>query len=61
MSSFSRGKSVLVAFIGAALLAVVFVATAVGDGDPQPVDFAHNVTNAPAPVAGAVFGFGAAV
>ena len=61
MSSFSRGKSVLVAFIGAALLAVVFVATAVGDGDPQPVDFAHNVTNAPAPVAGAVFGNGPAV
>lgn len=29
---------------------------AVAADDPQPIDFAHNVTNAPAPVDGAVFG-----
>ena len=33
-------------------------ATAAGDdgGDPQPVDFTHNVTDAPAPITSAVFG-----
>jgi hypothetical protein len=29
---------------------------AIAEEDPQPVDFTHNVTDAPAPVAGAVFG-----
>ena len=29
--------------------------------DPQPVDFTHNVVDAPAPVAGAVFGNGPTV
>lgn len=33
---------------------------AAGDEDPQPVDFAHNVRDAAAPVAGAVFGTGPA-
>jgi hypothetical protein len=31
------------------------------DDDPQPVDFTHNVTDAPAPVPGAVFGTAPAV
>jgi hypothetical protein len=35
-------------------------ATAYADEDPQPVDFTHNATDAPAPVAGAVFGSGPA-
>jgi len=34
----------------------VGAATALGDGDPQPIDFSHNVVNAPAPVTSAVFG-----
>ncbi|TML69423.1 MAG: hypothetical protein E6G13_09800 [Actinobacteria bacterium] len=55
-----RARSLVV--IALALAATAFFATAAfGDGDPQPVDFAHNVTNAPAPVAGAVFGNGPAV
>jgi len=33
---------------------------ATADDDPQPVDFTHNATDAPAPVAGAVFGTGPA-
>lgn len=33
---------------------------ATADTDPQPFEFTHNVTNAPAPVAGAVFGTGPA-
>jgi hypothetical protein len=39
--------------VAAALAASV---AAFADGDPQPLDFTHNVTNAPAPVPGAVFG-----
>src|SRR5207248_4323672 len=49
--------------IGLALIAFAAFGTALataGD-DPQPVDFSHNVFNAPAPVAGAVFGTGPAV
>src|SRR5690348_14977688 len=55
-----RKRPLLIAAL--ALGATLFFATAAfGDGDPQPVDFAHNVTNAPAPVAGAVFGNGQTV
>ena len=46
---------VLIAF------AALGVAVAFADDDPQPVDFTHNVKDAPAPVAGAVFGTGPAV
>ena len=50
----------LAPFVGIfALTGLAFGATtAVGEdgGDPQPVDFTHNVTDAPAPVVGAVFG-----
>jgi hypothetical protein len=38
------------------MLALAGAAVAFGDGDPQPVDFSHNVVGAPAPVTGAVFG-----
>jgi hypothetical protein len=47
-------------FVGLAACVVFGIAAAVataGD-DPQPVDFTHNVFDAPAPVAGAVFGTG---
>jgi len=49
--------------LGLALVAFVVLGTAVAaaDDDPQPVDFTHNVGDAPAPVAGAVFGTGPAV
>src|SRR5438445_11600537 len=49
--------------LGLALVAFAILGTAIavaGD-DPQPVDFTHNVFDAPAPVAGAVFGSGPAV
>jgi hypothetical protein len=49
--------------LGLALIAFAAfgVALAAADDDPQPVDFTHNVFDAPAPVAGAVFGTGPAV
>jgi hypothetical protein len=40
----------------AALALAVGAATALGGDDPQPIDFSHNVVNAPAPVPAAVFG-----
>jgi hypothetical protein len=49
--------------LGLALVAFAILGTAIaaaGD-DPQPVDFTHNAFDAPAPVAGAVFGSGSAV
>jgi hypothetical protein len=51
----------LVAVAAAAAFAMFFVTAALGDDSPQPVDFTHNVTDAPAPVAGAVFGNGSPV
>src|SRR5712691_2258378 len=45
---------------GAALALTVGLATVIGQ-DGQPVDFSHNVIDAPAPVAGAVFGSGTAL
>ena len=56
-----RSVSSLLALVVALGLAAFFVTSALGGDDPQPVDFAHNVTNAPAPVAGAVFGNGSPV
>lgn len=49
--------------LGLALVAFAILGTAIAaaDEDPQPVDFTHNVFDAPAPVAGAVFGTGPAV
>src|SRR4051794_4528974 len=41
--------------------AVFGTAIAAAGDDPQPVDFTHNVFDAPAPVAGAVYGSGPAV
>ena len=46
----------MVLLAGAVMLALA--STALADDDPQPVDLTHNVTGAPAPVAGAVFGSG---
>src|SRR2546423_12707680 len=48
--------------LGLALVAFAILGTAIaaaGD-DPQPIDFTHNAFDAPAPVAGAVFGSGSA-
>jgi hypothetical protein len=62
MKGVRRGRSrALVLIAAAAALAAFFATAALGDDDPQPIDFAHNVTNAPAPVAGAVFGNGSPV
>ena len=48
-----------VALIATAVLAVgVGVVAARGDDEPQPVDFTHNVRDAPAPVPGTTFGSG---
>jgi hypothetical protein len=59
---FRRGRPrTLFAFAVATALAAFFVTAALADENPQPIDFAHNVTNAPAPVAGAVFGNGSPV
>lgn len=49
----------VIGVLAAAALAVTVVA--LGDDNPQPVDFTHNAVNAPAPVPGAVFGTGPAV
>src|SRR6266536_6223519 len=52
-----RGRRPLAVLAAAAAFALaVGVAAALGDGDPQAIDFVHDVVNAPAPVAGAVFG-----
>jgi hypothetical protein len=50
-------------WVAALCLVVTFgvVGSALADEQIQPVDFTHNVVDAPAPVAGAVFGTGPAV
>jgi hypothetical protein len=50
-------RGTLLVVLGVAL-ATGLASTALADDDPQPVDITHNVTGAPAPVAGAVFGSG---
>jgi hypothetical protein len=50
-------RGTLGVMLGVALLTGL-ASTAMADDNPQPVDMAHNVTGAPAPVAGAVFGSG---
>lgn len=60
----ARRRRLLLLALATSLLALVFaVATAFGEdgGDPQPVDFTHNVTDAPAPISSAVFGTAPAV
>jgi hypothetical protein len=47
--------------VGLIAFAAFGVAVAAAGDDPQPIDFTHNVFDAPAPVAGAVFGTGPAV
>jgi hypothetical protein len=44
-----------------ALVASVGLVRVVGEQEDQPVDFTHNIFDAPAPVAGAVFGTGPAL
>lgn len=62
MSRFTRGRPrAYLAVVLAAGFAAFFVTAALGDTDPQPVDFTHNVLGAPAPIAGAVFGNGSPV
>ena len=47
--------------LGLALVAFAILGTAIAAADdPQPVDFTHNAVDAPAPIAGAVFGSGSA-
>lgn len=52
----SRRLLAVAALASLALAAGVTAAIGKDGGDPQPVGFAHNVTNAPAPVTSAVFG-----
>jgi hypothetical protein len=42
--------------VGFAALALALAGVAFADDDPQPIDFSHNVRDAPAPVPGGVFG-----
>ena len=53
-------RGVIVAAASISMLALSPALAHAGD-DPQPVDFTHNVVDAPAPVAGAVFGNGPTV
>src|SRR5512142_2649968 len=55
-----RKRGLLLGFVVVAF-AVIGTAVAAAGDDPQPVDFTHNVYDAPAPVAGAVYGSGPAV
>jgi hypothetical protein len=52
-------RSVILATVSIVALSQSLAVSA--DSNPQPIDFAHNVTGAPAPVTGAVFGTASAV
>jgi hypothetical protein len=54
-------RSLAVLFVAACSVLGVGVAVALGDDNPQPVNFTHNVVDAPAPVPDAVFGNSPAV
>ena len=64
MTSIRRPFSILsssrlaVVLMAAALIASVGLARIFGDQEDQPIEFTHNIFDAPAPVAGAVFGSG---
>jgi hypothetical protein len=61
MSGPGRGKASKIAvLLGAAALVLAGVMPASAGDDPLPVEFTHNVRDAAAPVAGAVFGTGPA-
>ena len=51
-----RRRAGAIIFATAAIGLGIGIATALADDNQQPVDFAHNVLNAPAPVTSAVFG-----
>ena len=61
MSGPGRRTSFKIAtLLGTAVLVLAGPTPAHADDDPQPVDFTHNIRDAEAPVAGAVFGTGPA-
>ena len=53
-----RGRLAAIIVTAAAIGLGVGIATALADDDQQPVDFTHNVLDAPAPVTQAIFGTG---
>src|SRR5262249_23299761 len=55
-----RRRMLVVAAVGSLFTLALGVTAAIGEdgGDPQPVNFTHNVVDAPAPVTSAVFGTG---
>ena len=55
-----RTSSKILTLLCAGVLVLAGVTPARAGDDPQPVDFTHNVRDAEAPVAGAVFGTGPA-
>jgi len=67
MTSIRRPFSILsssrlaVVLMAAALISSVGLARIFGDEEDQPIEFTHNIFDAPAPVAGAVFGSGSAL
>ena len=67
MTSIRRPFSILsssrlaVVLMAAALISSVGLARIFGDQEDQPIEFTHNIFDAPAPVAGAVFGSGSAL
>jgi hypothetical protein len=54
------GRRALALFVAATFVLGVSVAAALGDDNPQPLDFSRNAVNAPSPTAGAAFGPAAA-
>ena len=57
-----RSRMVVTVVVGVVLVLGIGVAAALAEENPQPIDFHHrNAVDAPAPVAGAVFGTGPAV
>src|SRR5437870_4891681 len=60
--SSTQYRRLVIALAAAVVLAFgVGAATSYGDQENQPIDFTHNVIDAPAPVPGGVFGSGPAL
>jgi hypothetical protein len=51
-----RNQPLMLALAVVGVVALTAWGASAAEGDPQPVDFSHNVVDAPAPVPGAVFG-----
>lgn len=58
MKGRAHTRSLLALAVAVVAVLAAGAAVAVADENPQPIDFAHNVTDAPAPVTSAVFGQG---